>query len=422
MRLFQIILGFVLLVVMIGCTNLTIIDEHSPAKIEEDQVNEKIEIWHTYSEQETKIFENEVIPLFEQEHPEIDIKPVRQAHNKQLMSSLISRASVNSTPDIIRMDITWMPKFADLKLLYPVSRFDDFNELKNRFYDAPLKSNVFEGSYYGLPLNSNTKVAIYNRQVLSDIGLKTPPRKMEEFIQIIEENNLKIGMLNVHTWGSLPYFYGLGGELTDPNHTKATGYLDSENSIKAVKKLVELYQNSNLPKQIVSGYPETWQNIRNGNYFMIDEGPWFYSVQPNDEIALINKQTISAPFPDNGESSSILGGENIVMTKGTKHREAAWTFMKWMTTDTPQKLLLQAGLLPTNRHVPFSGNLDKYPYYKSYIESIDQAHLRPQVPEWEQINDIYTNYLRQIFYEQVSVEDGLKKAAMEIDQLLALDK
>lgn len=422
MRQFQIILWFALLGVMIGCTNQTIIDERNPAIISEDQVNEKIEIWHTYSEQETKIFENEVIPLFEQEHPEIDVKSVRQAHNKQLMSSLISRASVNSTPDIIRMDITWMPKFADLKLLYPVSRFDDFDELKNRFYDAPLKSNVFEGRYYGLPLNTNTKVAIYNRQVLRDIGLKTPPGKMEEFIQIVEENNLKIGMLNVHTWGSLPYFYGLGGKLTDPNYTRATGYLDSEGSIKAVKKLVELYQNSNLPKQIVSGYPETWQNIRSGNYFMIDEGPWFYSVQPNDELALINKQTISAPFPGNGESSSILGGENIVMTKGTKHREAAWTFMKWMTTETPQKLLLQAGLLPTNRHVPFSGILDKYPYYKSYIESIDQAHLRPQVPEWEQINDIYTNYLRQIFYEQVSVEEGLKKAAMEIDKLLALDE
>ncbi|MGM7723163.1 extracellular solute-binding protein [Metabacillus sp. Hm71] len=421
LRLLMILLLFLLSLIS-GCGSQTIIDDRHPTMTFEEKAPIQIEIWHTYSEEETRIFENELIPLFEQKYPEIDVKPLRQSYNEQLKSALISRASVNRKPDIIRMDITWVPKFAELQLLYPVSQFADFKKVKERFYEAPLESNLYEQKYYGLPLNTNTKSAIYNKQLLKDAGLLTPPKTMDELIQVVKEHNLKIGMTHISSWGSLSYFYGLGGRLTDPSYSRASGFLDSRESIQAIKRLVELFKNSYLPPQIVSGYPETWQSVRSGNYFMIDDGPWFYSVHSLEEISLINEQTVSAPFPSNGGPSSILGGENIVMTKGTKHPEAAWTFIKWMTTETPQKALLQAGLLPTNRLVEISSIIKQYPYYKSYIDSIDQTFLRPPVAEWDKIDEVYYNYIRLIFTQKISVEEGLKKAASEIDQLLKAKK
>jgi multiple sugar transport system substrate-binding protein len=61
---------------------------------------------------------------------------------------------------------------------------------------------------------------------------------------------------------------------------------------------------------------------------------------------------------------------------------------------------------------------EQYPYYESYIESIDRTFLRPPVPEWNEINSIYTEYFRLMFSAELSVEEGLKKAAEEIDELL----
>ncbi|PFG07791.1 extracellular solute-binding protein [Bacillus sp. es.034] len=409
----------ILLLILNACGNQHIIDESKKVKLSDENSVEEIEIWHTYSDKETRIFENEIIPLFEEKYPGIDVKSVRQPHSKQLMSALISRASVNRTPDVVRMDITWIPKFVHLDLLYPISEFDDFDLVKSRFLQNPLESNRFGKNYYGLPLNTNVKAAIYNKAALEKLELDHLPETMDELIGIVKEHNLKIGISDVSPWNSLPYFYGLGGKVMNKDYTKASGYLDSKESISALKELLGLYQNGYIPPEVLSGYAETWQNVSSGDYFMIDEGPWFYSVRSENDLALVNQRTASGVFPSNGEECSILGGENAVITKGTKHREASWTFVKWMTTEEPQSLLLKAGLLPTNKRVEISNFAEEYPYYKSYIESIDEAFLRPPVPQWEEINTILTNTFRNIFSGEVSVEEGLKKAAADIDRQLS---
>ena len=410
-RIPMFILSVIVLSMSAACMNQNIIDDNPNYPISEGDPKEQIEIWHTYSDEETRIFEKEVIPLFESEFPDIDVKPVRQPHNKQLMSALISRASVNRTPDIIRMDITWLPKFAELGLLYPVSEFEDFEKIKERFFQPPLESNKYRDAYYGLPLNTNTKAAIYNRDTMEQIGLEELPGTMDELLEIVEEHGLKIGINDLSPWNTLPYFYGLGGKLLDPQYNRASGYFDSEKSVKAVKRLVQLYNNGHLPPEVLNGYPQTWENIRTGEYFMIDEGPWFYSVHSLMDLEVLNRQTKSAPFPSNEVYTSVLGGENAVITKGSEHREAAWTFIKWMTTEVPQKMLLTAGVLPTNNKVDMSSITEEYPYYKSYIDSIDRTFLRPPVPEWKEINSIYTEYFKLIFSGKMSAEEGLKKAA-----------
>jgi multiple sugar transport system substrate-binding protein len=417
-----VLLMFVLLVIT-GCKNQPIIDNRDPSLNFETNQKAEVVMWHTYSEAETKVFENTVIPLFEEEYPTIDIKPVRQAYNEQLKSALIARASANKQPDVIRMDIAWLPTFANLGLLYPVSDFDDFDEVKESLYSEPLHSNFYEGEYYGLPLNTVTKVAIYNKSLLAEAGYNKPPETMAEVVNIIENHPFVLGMSGLSAWQSLPYFYGFGGKLTDPTNSKAIGYLDSKESIEAVNKLLDLYHQSKLTPKLLSGNStETWEGIQVGDYFMIDEGPWFYSVHSEEYIKYIQKQTVSAPFPVTNEVGSILGGENLVLSKGAKHPEEAWTFMKWMTTEKPQKMMLQTGLIPSNKYVDFSDFLKKYPYYQSYIESLDQSFLRPQLAQWGRIEEVYVKYLKLIFSGSVSVETGLKEAAKEIEKLLVEKK
>ncbi|MEW9050046.1 MAG: extracellular solute-binding protein [Neobacillus sp.] len=414
---------FILLFVTTSCDNQSIIKPGEPVQDSVGSEKIKIEVWHTYSEQETKIFENEIIPLFEKEKPNIDVIPVRQSYNEQLMSAIVSRASANKPPDIVRMDIAWIGKFADLELLYPVNKFEDFDKLKNRFYEEPLNATKYQEDYYGLPLNTNTKISIYNRDQLNKFGITKPPETMEELINIVENNqDLTLGLTGVDAWYILPYFYGLGGKITNQHFTKAIGYLDSVESIRAVSKLVELYKNGNINPNLLSGHPNLWEGIRTGEYFMIDEGPWFYSVNSKNEISKINAETVSAPFPTHNGTGSVLGGEHLVISKGTKQLEASWEFLKWMTSEVPQEMLLKTGLLPTNKNVKMDIFLKEFPYYKDYIDSLDQTFLRPSVPEWGKVEEVFNRNLRQIFTERISVEEGLSKAAAEIDLLLGKKK
>lgn len=412
-----VVILIVILMFITGCNNQSIIDHHRK-EIDVTLKQSELVVWHTYSEEETDVFENVVIPMFEKENPNIDIKPVRQSYNEQLKSAIISRASAKKTPDIIRMDIAWLPSFAELGLLYPVNDFRDFNKVTAPLLRGPLKSNFYKDAYYGLPLNTNTKVAIYNREALKQAGFKAPPKTTDELLHLIKVNKLVIGISGVSPWETLPYFYAFGGKLTNPSYTRASGYFDSEESIKAVKEMVYLFENSHLNRSILTGRADTWQGILNGNYAMIDEGPWFYSVHNPEEIQNIKNQTVAAPFPVTNGKGSILGGENLVITKGTKHPEAAWTFIKWMTTETPQKLMFETGLIPTNKNVGLLGLYQKYPYYQPYVEGINHTFLRPPVSEWSEIEQIYTRYLKLILSNNITVEEGLKEAAMKIDLLL----
>jgi multiple sugar transport system substrate-binding protein len=409
------------IVIITGCGNHSIIENNQPA-LEVTPSVEEIVIWHTYSEKEAQVFENILIPLFEEKFPLIKVKSVRQSYNEQLKSAIISRTSANKPPDIIRMDVVWVPSFAKLDLLYPVSEFEDFDTIKHQFYEEPLKSNYYNGQYFGVPLNTNTKVSIYNRELLEDLGYDRPPDTMDEFMEMIEENQYVIGISGLTTWDTLHYFIGLGGMLTNPANTRATGYLDSQQSVDAGRKLLDLYQNGKLTPGLLEGNAKTWQGILDGNYVVIDEGPWFYSVNRPEDIELINEVTVAHPFPINNGKRAPLGGENLVISKATKHKEAAWEFLKWMTQVEQQTYLAQTGLIPANKMVELSGFFDQYPYYQTYLDSLDDVILRPTVAHWLMIDEIYKKYLTLIFTETISVEEGLQQAAVEIDQILESEK
>ncbi|GGM38788.1 ABC transporter substrate-binding protein [Paraliobacillus quinghaiensis] len=410
------ILLLILIILATACGDQSIMNGQDDKSMNTNQKKEEIIIWHTFSEKETNIFENYIIPLFEKDFPMIEVTPVRQAYSEELKSAIIARASTNKPPDIVRMDIAWLPKFAQLQLLYPVSNFEDFKDIKNRLYEEPLASNLYKGKYYGVPLNTNTKVAIYNQKLIEKFGIEKLPELMKELIDIVEKNNLVIGIDDLSPWETYHYFHGLGGVLMNSSYSKAQGYLDSEQSIKAVKKLLELYKNGNLTPKLFDA-PNTWEGVLDRTYFMIDEGPWFYSVNSQEKIDFINELTVSSPFPETDGKRAVLGGENLVISKGTKHLEASWTFVKWMTSEVPQTQLARTGLIPSNKQINLT-SFKQFPYYQTYLNSLDDTIIRPPVAEWVEIREVYMRYFKLIFTESISVEEALSRAAIEIDELL----
>lgn len=415
------IVGVIGVVCLNGCTNASILGSRDDIQVPKEEKQE-IVVWHTYGEEETSVFENKIIPLFEKQHPMIDVKPVRQAYNEQLKSALIARASAKKAPDVVRMDIVWTPRFAQLNLLRPVSDFDDFNQIKKSLLKEPLESNYYNGKYYGLPLNTNIKVAIYNKSLLHKAGYTEPPDTIDELLHIINKNKYVFSMGGYTAWEGLPFFYALGGTLMDDSYTTATGYLNSPNSIHAVEKMFELYKFSNFTGGKLTIGTNRWQEIINGNSFMIDEGPWFYSSQSPEHVEKIINQTVAAPFPVTNGKGSVLGGENLVITKGAKNPAAAWLFVKWMVSKEPQQLMLKTGLIPTNKDIERKTVIKDYPYYEAYINGLEHAFLRPPVAEWDKVEQVYTKYFRLMLSERMGIVEGLTMAAKEIDQLLAEEK
>jgi multiple sugar transport system substrate-binding protein len=412
----------VLLVILSGCGQSSIIDEKLLVKGHEPERKEEIVVWHTYSEEETKIFDNELIPQFEREYPNIIVTSVRQPYSAQLKSTIISRASAGKIPDIVRMDIAWVPEFSTLHLLYPLSDFQDFEKVIKPLQSIVMQTNFYEGHYYGLPLNMNTKVAIYNRKRLLQAGLIDPPKTMDQLVDVAKKNKGILGLESIAPWSFLPYFYAFGGLLMDDNFRYTQGYLNSNESKLALQKMVDLFDQKILNPNLLTGKSILWESVLRGDMLMIDDGPWFYSILNNSKDNKYNllETTEVAPFPGN----SIVGGEDLVILKDTKHLDASWTFLKWMTTKDAQGRMLKTGLIPTNSEViaDVPNEIKANPYIMATIKALDHSFLRPPIAKWESIEGIFMGYLLQIFIKKISVENGLNNAAVEIDHLLESTK
>lgn len=408
-----------ILVLLAGCKSHSMISD--PKQVQTLQNHEKtvITFWHTYNDKETELLEQELLPAFEREHPNMRVESINLAFNNELKNTLIGRASSNRGPDVVRLDIAWVPEFSHKGLLEPLNMFPDFQDIQSRFSPHAMAGGYYKKNYYSLPLNIYTKTAIFNRELLKRAGYSKPPRTMEEVIKIAHHHRFSIGLGGLEPWDTIPFIYTLGGAISDKNFNKASGYLNSKETIYAVEQLTSLYKEGliNLPDQ--SGDDKNFERVKSGNILMTDEGPWFYSLLDGAELDRAQKLTIPVPFPHDKGPVSIIGGENLVIMKGSKQQSAAWTFMKWMTDKEAQLLMAQTGLMPTNQDAVKAMKIPNNSYLNPYKEAAENAFLWPQVKNWSKIDEVYCEYLNKIFEGELSVKDGLDRAAAEIDKLLA---
>ncbi len=405
------------LVVAAGCGQQSIISRESEVEKINNTEDHEIEFWHTYSDEETRILEDVLIPAFEEAYPAIHVVPVRQSNNAELKNTLISKASANRAPDVVRMDIVWVPEFSQSGLLLPLSENGDFDEITQTLQSNTGSAGYYEGAYYSLPVNMNTKVAIFNRALLKQAGLSEPPATFQEVIALAKKERYMIGMGGLVPWRSLPYIYALGGRMTDESYTRASGYLDGEATVKAVEQLLSLYKEQLIDRTVINGGGDNWEGVKSGKVLVTDDGPWFYSVFQGKELERAVNATIAVPFPPVYGPASILGGEDLVIMKGSKNPKQAWLFMKWMVNTQSQIAMSQTGLIPTNlkaKEIKVQGESFIHPF----AEALNHTFLRPPVKNYSRIDGIYTAYMTKIFQEELSVKQGLTEAAAEIDRLL----
>ncbi|WP_313999513.1 extracellular solute-binding protein [uncultured Paenibacillus sp.] len=384
-----------------------------------------IEYWHTYSDQEEKVLTEEIKPLFEKENPGIELKLTRMPY-EGLKEQVIAGVAGDAAPDLMRMDIIWVPEFAKMGALADVSKLDGFEELKGSVFEAPLATNAYEGGYYGVPLNTNTKIAIYNKAVLDEIGVTKAPETMDELVAAAKLAVEKgkpggIGIGGANVWAASPYFWSLGGQLTNEDYTKAEGYLNSPASVKALETIVQWNKDGLVTPTILGGEPGSWDGMKNNDYLMIDDGPWFYSILMNEADSTFKpmEQTVRGLIPaGEGGSRSVVGGENLVTFANSKNKEAAWTFMKWMLGEEPQKIMSKVGMIPTNKNAANDPAFLDTPYIAEYVKQLETALPRTPIPQYGEMETIVNLAFEKAVRGELAPKAALDEAAKNIEAIL----
>ena len=373
-----------------------------------------ITFWHTYGDSEEAQFLNVVMPLWEKAHPEIKVEAVRQ-DSSQYHQMIVTSFGTGMSPDVARVDITNVAAYAKQGGLVALSDFADFAELSTAYLEAPLSTNLYQGKYYGLPLDTNCKAAVVNTNVLKELGLNEVPVTMEEFLAAAKDRGIySLNVSGVGDWDMYPYFWLFGGTLTDEGFTRATGYLDSEASIAAINKLLELHDQKIFTIRDVDGSVDAWDGI-NSEYAMFFEGPWYFGSY--EDCAA--KGIVAATIPTyEGRSASVVGGEDIAVFATGKHQQAAYEFAKFMTSEAVQLAMLEAGQLPILKSLVGHEAVTSNPVWSVYMKQMESARARIPSPNNSAIQEIWSEAITSIFVEGADVAGTLHDAAARIDAQL----
>ena len=382
-----------------------------------------INFWHHYSAQsaENETLMNVLIPAFEAENPGIKVNAVShewaELHDKVLVS-----ANSNALPDVARCDIAWLPEFQKMGILVALDEeMPDFDEVSGQLLDSAMSTAQIGGHYYGLALNTNSKIVFYNTSMLEAAGIEVPAT-MDEWVEAVKalsgenENGQQVWGWNepaLAGWNTCPYIWSFGGALTNEDQTVATGYINGPATVKAVETFAQLVQDGAITGFNSGDIPMT-DGFGTGRYAMMLEGPW-----KSAELAGAYPDVAygTAPIPaGEGGSVSVLGGEDIAMFN-TANQEAAWKFMQFMTSEFAETEMAKCGQIPVNVAALESDTV-KSADYAPFIDAIQTARARPTVAAWSEMDNGLQVALTAVVSGEKTAQEALDELAAEWDALL----
>jgi multiple sugar transport system substrate-binding protein len=390
--------------------------------VEEPPAAEPVSIsyWHTMSDPETEQLDA-VVAAFEAANPDITVETTRFAYD-DFKPALLTSLAGGEVPNSARMDIAWVSEFADQEALLQLDGvLPGFDEIAADVFAGPLSTNFWQGHYYGLPQNTNTQVLLWHGDLFGDAGISMPTN-MTEFAEaacaLSDADNEQYGYAlgGTYFWAPAPVFYAFGGQVVDEDITTATGYVNSEDSVAAFAMLDDLFDQGCISPNVLGGGIGTADGHATGMYAMIVDGPWMVDIYagnyPDFEV---NFSAI--PVGPDGTTSSVVGGEDVVLFDGADNSEAAMKWAAFLLTTEAQKMMAEVGVIPTRASL--IGDPDLPAYFGVFLEQLETAQARVPHPAWGDMDGAINNAFQRMLRDEQSPQEALDQAAEEINALLA---
>jgi multiple sugar transport system substrate-binding protein len=384
----------------------------------------EITFWHTYNEDgsEATLLNNTLIPQFEAAHPNIKVKAVTVPYDN-FREKLLAAISAGDAPDLIRTDIIWVPELAQTGALAALDQtMSDFADLKSAVYEGPLSTNYWNGHYYGLPLDTNTKVWLYNQDLYTKAGIASAPATMDDVekdcqkIKAVDPKAYVFAADGLYSWVTLPWVWSFGGSVTDANITTADGYINGAQSVAAYEYLLKLYDEGCIAPVIMGDGVDVFTGFASGTYASTDNGPWSYSILNNQ---FPDFKFSAALFPAGTAGSiDIVGGEDINLTAGSKHPEEAMEFIRFLESKDYQLQMMTVGQMPVRNDLADTDEVKNHPYLGIFFQQMATSKARTAHPAWSQMDTIITDAGQYIFRKEKTPQQALDEAAAKIDALL----
>jgi multiple sugar transport system substrate-binding protein len=367
-----------------------------------------------------------LIPEFERANPNIKVRvqaiPWTAAHEK-LLTAFVGDAS----PDISQLGNTWVPELSMLGALEPLGPWVSKSALDTTdVFRGIWLTNVINDSLFGVPWYVDTRLMFYRKDLLARAGWGHPPTTWAEWGEAMKALKARAGpneypiLLPLDEWAQ-PTIFGLqnGSTILKSNGTYAA--FREPVFRDAFEFYMNMFRNGWAPKVAAGQVANIYQEFAKGGIAMYITGPWNIGeftrrLPPELKDAWA---TVPIPGPAPGKSLSIAGGSSLVLFKSSKHKEASWKLLEFLTSPEQQRKLYElTGDLPARPSAWTDSTLAQNPRAQSFFEQLQRVVPLPQVPEWEQIATMIAQASEQVARERMTTDEALTALERDVNGLL----
>jgi len=375
---------------------------------------------------------------FHETHPNITVNPVRIEWSEAL--TRLSTATTSSEgPDVTVLGTTWVGGFSALDALRPYTEAEIAAVGgKDVFSPASWTASHRLGSdaITALPWLTDIRALFYRKDVMAKAGVDvttafTDWAAFERTLKKIKASGSPVWPLaigNENNFGIIhnvaPFIWGAGGNLLDESGSKAL--LNEPAAVDGVtfyQRMVAAYDDPRAMKLNSSDVPAAFANGIGAITIDNSQSVGDYLADPDRPGLQGGWGTAPLPAGATGRHG-FQGGSGLAILKSAEHPDAAFEWVKYLTSEESQRRYgVTSGLWPARTAAIAGTRLETDPAYAAFREMLKAGRIYPSIPAWIVVESLIATDLADLWHAarpltRAEVQAILDRTATDIDAVL----
>ncbi len=302
----------------------------------------------------------------------------------QAFEKLATMVAGGDVPDIVEMPDKWQAMYVGADML---ANLED--SIKAWEYGGTLTDKTMAmarqsgGTAYSIPYGFYLRAMFYNKKLLKQAGVETPPATMAEFKQASAKVSqldgkygycLRGGAGGLGAWFMYAAAMNGSGKFFDENGLST---INQPGSVEGIQYLIDLYKDGSAPKDSVNwGFNEIVAGFYSGTCAFLDQDP---DALPAVAGRMDAEDFAVMPMPVGpaGKAYPTIGFAGWSIFKSTEHPKESWKLLAHISSPENNKTWA--------RHVgviPIHAGAENDDYYKTeqfegWFTELNSANFEP---------------------------------------------
>ena len=385
----------------------------------------RVTIWaHQGQEEEVKAIQT-IIDSFNVSNPGItaELKTIPSGDKHSYEDKVNAASIADQLPDVLDLDGPFVARYAWANILQPLDRWFTEDELAD-FLPSIINQGTYNDALYALGAFESSVCLYYNADLFEQEGIAVPKSiddawDWETFASVARtltvpgkrrgvSFKMDYGPGEWFTYGFTPLLWSAGEDILSPDRQSCTNYLNSKKSVEVLTAFRKLFIDSIAT---ASPAPDVFET---GGAAMEWNGHWVLRTYEK-----IDDFTVGVmPLPRTGEKQKTpCGSWCWGITRNCKNIDNAVAVLKWITgAKTGVIPMVRANGAPPARHSVYKElpEYSNYPRQLFYEQLQKSAQPRPAVPFYPVLSAEFSRMLADITLG-ADVQKSLENAAQAID-------